>query len=275
MNVSNPGSEERDVRFAFGRNWASYAALVGEREIAEAEKGLLKLIPEPELRGRSFLDIGCGSGLHALAAARLGASRILAIDYDPDSVSTTKGLLERHDVGVPWQAERIDVFDLDPGQAGLFDIVYSWGVLHHTGDMWRAVDKAASCVAPGGLLAIALYRSTRMDAFWTWEKRRYAQASPGVQRAMRALYLAAHRVCCVVFGGNYRDMVANYRSARGMDFYHDVHDWLGGYPYETALAPEVEARMAALGFTAERVFALPMTRGVLGSGCDEYVYRRS
>jgi 2-polyprenyl-6-hydroxyphenyl methylase/3-demethylubiquinone-9 3-methyltransferase len=58
-----------------------------------------------------------------------------------------------------------------------------------------------------------------------------------------------------------------------MDFSHDVHDWLGGYPYETALAAEVERKMTALGFKAERVFARPMSFGLLGSGCDEYVYR--
>jgi hypothetical protein len=149
----------------------------------------------------------------------------------------------------------------------------AWGVLHHTGNMWEALGKAASMVAPNGLLAIALYRKTHMDLFWKLEKRVYAHAPKIIQNVMRAVYIAALRLRNIATGGSFREYVANYKSSRGMDFYHDVHDWLGGYPYETALAPEVETRLASLGFTAERVFAHPMSVGLFGSGCDEYVYR--
>lgn len=271
--TNNPTSLED--HFAFGKNWASYAQLVGAPEIEEAKAGLLKLLPASEIAGRSFLDIGCGSGLHALAAAELGAGQITAIDIDPDSVSTTQTLLQRHKVKGPWQADQTSVFDTDPAQFGTFDVVYSWGVLHHTGDMWLAIKKAADLVRPGGLFAFALYRTTRMDAFWKREKRWYAHARPAAQMIARAIYLTVYRLYHLAKGVDHGRFVAMYRSARGMDFHHDVHDWLGGYPYETALATEVEARMAALGFKPERVFALSMTRGVLGSGCDEYVYRKS
>jgi 2-polyprenyl-6-hydroxyphenyl methylase/3-demethylubiquinone-9 3-methyltransferase len=264
-----------DSHFAFGRNWASFAALVDDAAIEEAQRGLLRLIPREQLHGRSFLDIGCGSGLHALAAARLGVARILAVDIDRDSVATTRALLSGRRLGIPWQAEEVSVFDLHAGRQGTFDIVYSWGVLHHTGDMWAAVASASALVAPDGLFAFALYRTTSMDAFWKLEKRLYSRAPRFAQRLARGCFIAAYRLAHARTGqGSFRDFVAGYRSARGMDFHHDVHDWLGGYPYETALAPEVETRMAALGFAAERVFAQPMTRGLLGSGCDEYVYRR-
>jgi 2-polyprenyl-3-methyl-5-hydroxy-6-metoxy-1,4-benzoquinol methylase len=265
---------DADSHFAFGRNWASYAKLVGEPEIAEAKKGILKLIPEVELRGRTFLDIGCGSGLHALAAAELGVSRITAVDVDPDSVSTANNLLGQRMLGIPWSVEQISVFDLDAAIIGTFDVVYSWGVLHHTGNMWQAIERAASLVAPGGLFVFALYRSTRSDAFWKREKCWYAHTSPIGQYIARSIYLSAHRFNHVVRGTSYRRYVENYRSSRGMDFYHDVHDWLGGYPYETALAPEVERKMSDLAFRSERVFAGSMMRGLLGSGCDEYVYRK-
>ena len=149
-----------NTRFAFGKNWESYATLIGESEIAEAEKALLRLFPDVQLQGRSFLDIGCGSGLHALAASRLGARPITAIDIDPDSVATARAVLARYKVDCAVSQQ--SVFDM----TGHFDVVYSWGVLHHTGDMWRAIEKAASLVAPGGLLAIALYRRTKSDAFW-------------------------------------------------------------------------------------------------------------
>lgn len=257
------------MNFAFGKNWASYSALIGDREIAAAERALLKLIPVDQLRGRSFLDIGCGSGLHTLAAIKLGAGPVTAIDIDPDSTATTRAVLDR--LGAAATVRKVSVFDL----TGTFDIVYSWGVLHHTGDMWRAVEKAASLVAPGGLLAVALYRSTKSDAFWVREKRWYAGAPAWAQSIARTVYRTAFRFACRrVTGKSYRVFVENYKK-RGMDHNHDIHDWLGGYPYETALAPDVDCKLTGLGLSKERVFAYPrLGRAPFGSVCDEYVYRR-
>ena len=172
-----------ETHFEFGKNWSSYSELIGQPQIDEAKKGLLKLLSADELREKSFLDIGCGSGLHALAAAQLGVSRIQAFDIDPDSVATTKAVLARHAVSVPWQAEQVSVFDLDPQRHGRFDVVYSWGVLHHTGDMNVAIEKAASLVAPGGMLVLALYRRTRLDRFWVREKRWYTALRPENRRS--------------------------------------------------------------------------------------------
>ena len=262
-----------ETHFAFGKNWGSYATLIDRARIDEAKKALLKLIPADEFRGRSFLDIGCGSGLHTLAAIELGVARVLAVDLDPDSVATARAVLSSHGMSVPWSAEVVSVFDLDPRRHGTFDIVYSWGVLHHTGAMWEAVSKAAAIVAPGGLLAIALYRRTRHVTFWKVEKRLYAHAPRFVQRAIAACYVIAFRLAMLAAGRSFRDYTANYKSSRGMDFSHDVHDWLGGYPYESALAGEVEGRLAAFGFKPERVFALSQ-EPVFKFGCDEYVYRK-
>jgi predicted RNA methylase len=267
--MSSENLKNIETHFAFGKNWASYAGLIDEPRIDEAKKGLLKLIPADEFKGRSFLDIGCGSGLHALAAAQLGVSRIMAVDIDPDSVATSSAVLSSNNVTTPWRAEIMSVFDLDVARQGAFDIVYSWGVLHHTGSMWEALSKAASMVAPHGLLTFALYRKTHIDPFWKLEKRLYAHAPQTIQRLVRAGYIAVFRLAKLATGSSFREYVANYKSSRGMNFYHDIHDWLGGYPYETARAPEVEARLVGLGFKAERVFARPRGR----IGCDEYVYR--
>ena len=117
-----------ETHFAFGKNWASYSALIDEPQIEEAKKGLLKLIPAEEFKGRSFLDIGCGAALHALAAALLGVSRILAIDIDHDCVATSRAVLSNKNVAVPWRADTLTIFNLDPAREGTFDIVYSWGV---------------------------------------------------------------------------------------------------------------------------------------------------
>jgi 2-polyprenyl-3-methyl-5-hydroxy-6-metoxy-1,4-benzoquinol methylase len=262
-----------DSHFAFGKNWASYADLIDEPQIEAAKEALLKLIPAEEFRERSMLDIGCGSGLHALAATRLGVSRLLAIDIDADSVATSIAVFTGRNITTPWKAEVMSVFDLDSARQGTYDIVYSWGVLHHTGDMWDAIGKAASMVNQDGLLAIALYRSTRMDRFWKIEKRAYAHAPQFIQRIIRAGYIVSLRAAMAAKRRSLRGLILGYKSVRGMDFNHDVHDWLGGYPYETALAPEVDRKLVGLGFKAVRVFAGPIQTGVFGSGCDEYVYR--
>lgn len=265
-----------ESRFAFGDNWSSFARLVGEEQIESARQGLLKLLPEASFKGRSFLDIGCGSGLHALAAAKLGVRHVFAIDLDQKSVATTEALLARHGGGVPWTARCADVFDLDPKRHGRYDIVYSWGVLHHTGGVTEAVGTAAALVATGGHFAFALYRPTRLDRLWVAEKRWYAKAGPQAQGPARTVYVGLLRVRLALTGQSFKAHVAGY-NARGMDFRHDVHDWLGGYPYETIAAAEVEELMAARGFEKVREFAVSRTArplGLFGSGCDEYVYRR-
>jgi SAM-dependent methyltransferase len=141
---------QAETHFAFGRNWAAYAEKVTEAEVEEAVKGLSRLLGGERLDGKRFLDIGSGSGLHSLAALRLGAAEVLAVDLDADSVATTKAVLSRFAPRGNWRAEQRSVFDLDPQRKGTFDIVYSWGVLHHTGDMMRAIRQAAAMTARGG-----------------------------------------------------------------------------------------------------------------------------
>ncbi len=268
-----------ESHFAFGKNWAAYAAKISEAEIAEAQNGLRRLVGE-ELPGRRLLDIGCGSGVHALSALRLGASSVLAVDLDTDSVATTRALLEQRAAGGPWEVRHESVFALSPETAGTFDVVYSWGVLHHTGDMVRAMTKAAAMVAPGGIFAFALYRRVWMDWFWRLEKRWYAKASPAAQRRAQAVHVALFKAGLTVTGRNAARYIAEYRGNRGMDFHHDVHDWMGGWPYESISDEEVEAMLVPWGFTRVRAF---VRRGVIGgrevgifgSGCDEYVYRRA
>jgi 2-polyprenyl-6-hydroxyphenyl methylase/3-demethylubiquinone-9 3-methyltransferase len=270
-----PALKDVSTHFAFGRNWASYSDIIDDARVAEAERGLVRLLGEDGLAGKSFFDLGCGSGVHAVAAARLGASRIVAIDLDPVAVATARAVLRRYAPQIAPEVRELSVFDLDPDTFGRFDVVYSWGVLHHTGALNEAVERATRTVAPGGRFAFALYHRTRMCAFWRWEKRWYAAASPRLQGAARALYVALLRLRFALTGGDFRAYVANYRSRRGMDFAHDVHDWMGGYPYESISAAEVEALMQRLGFTHLRSFVSPLTIGLFGSGCDEYVYRRA
>ena len=152
-----------DGRFSFGENWLSFLEHLDERRIAEAERSLQSLCGLERLDGKRFLDIGSGSGLSSLAARRLGAT-VHSFDYDIQSVSGTRKLKDRffpHDAS--WTVEQGSVLDSSyMARLGEYDIVYSWGVLHHTGAMHDAIRNAASCVNHGGLFVFALYRKTRL-----------------------------------------------------------------------------------------------------------------
>jgi SAM-dependent methyltransferase len=263
-----------ESHFAFGENWSDFAARLGEERIARAADSLARLLPAEELAGRSFLDIGSGSGLSSLAALRLGARSVLALDIDPASVETTRRVLARHGPGADWTARTANVLEIGPAELGRFDVVHSWGVLHHTGDMWRAVERAAAFVGPGGLFALALYRKTPACGAWRVAKRLYS-ASPGwLQAPPRWLFSGALLAALALRGRDPLAYVRDYRQRRGMSFRHDVHDWLGGYPYESAAPAEVLARAAKLGLAHRRSFLVAQSVGLFGSGCDEYVFAR-
>jgi len=154
--------KDREGHFEFGANWREYAKTIDKNRIDLATAGLKKLFPEG-IAGKSFLDIGCGSGLHALAALSLGASSVLAIDIDENSVGTTREVLKKYAPDKKWDAKITSVFDTSPDALGTFDVVYSWGVLHHTGNMWHAIEKAAALVGTGGQFSLAIYAKTPFD----------------------------------------------------------------------------------------------------------------
>lgn len=229
-----------EQHFAFGENWAEYAKNISSTDVEEAIVGLRRLLGETDLEGKRFLDIGSGSGIHSLAALRLGASEVVAVDLDSESVSTTQYVLQRNASGSGYLVKQISVFNLEPSDLGLFDVVYSWGVLHHTGDMYQAIRKAAAMVANEGEFVFALYHRTWLCPFWIVEKKWYSKASGFCQAIARSIYVAFAVVRLWLKGRSYRKFVQDYRTNRGMDYYRDVHDWLGGYPYESALPEDIE-----------------------------------
>ena len=261
------------THFKFGENWRGFSRLIDEEAMNKARRGLSRMLPENRIEGARFLDIGCGSGIHAVAALSLGAQEVVAIDIDPASVETTKEVLDRFGFSSRASVEAMSVFDARPENIGLFDIVYSWGVLHHTGAMWSAVDRAGKLVKPGGIFAISLYRKTSACGFWTMEKRFYAHAPALIQRIMRSMYKAAIITALALTGKNPFRYVRAY-SKRGMDWSTDVHDWLGGYPYESTTSQETVRHVAAAGFRPVSIDKRPGGLGIFGSGCSEYVFEK-
>lgn len=264
-----------DGRFSFGENWLAFIEHLDESRIIEAEQSVQALCGAQRLDGKRFLDIGSGSGLFSLAARRLGAN-VFSFDYDRQSVAATSGLKDRFFPDDPnWTVAQGSV--LDPNylaELGTFDIVYSWGVLHHTGAMYDAIKNAATRVGKDGLFAFALYRKTTFCGFWTHEKRWYSTAAPAVQKLARGVYASLMRLAFLVKRRDFSAYVRDYRNNRGMSYWHDVHDWMGGYPYESISPPEVEKLLSGLGFAQVRSNTRPHSLGIFGSGCDEYAYRK-
>jgi SAM-dependent methyltransferase len=264
-----------DARFRFGENWRRFAASLRPEQIIEAERSLVRLLGYSDLSGLSFLDIGSGSGLFSLVARKMGA-RVRSFDADTDSVTCTQALRDHYCPNDPlWAVGRGSILNAEfVNGLGTFDIVYSWGVLHHTGAMWRALENATTRVAPDGILAVALYRRTPLCRAWTIEKRLYAGVPPAVQAVIRILYKAAFLLGKAAQGQNPITFMQSYKSNRGMSWHHDVHDWLGGYPYESASASAVERQLDHLGFNLMQACKHPVGFGLFGTGCDEFVARR-
>jgi SAM-dependent methyltransferase len=279
MNESHtrpPGSateeQERGLRFRFGENWRRFVVLVDDERIAAAERDLKQMLGCDDLTGLRFLDAGSGSGLASLAARRLGA-QVVSFDIDDESVASTEFLRSTHfgDDDEGWSVGHGSVLDEDYLKSlGTFDIVHSWGVLHHTGAMWEACEKVLSCVKPGGRLFIALYndQGTWSDR-WKRIKRIYCSGTPGrllvtgvCVPAMHARKLAADIVWL-------RNPMTRLRSkkARGMSPWHDMRDWLGGYPFEVAKPEQV------FDFFTARGLELLKLKTVGGSmGCNVFVF---
>ena len=260
-------------RFEFGKNWARFLESLTDERIARAGEAVKQLLGVDELRGKRFLDVGSGSGLSSLAARKLGAS-VFSFDYDPRSVACTRELQRRYDGGNPamWDVEQGSALDVDYlGGLGQFDIVYSWGVLHHTGQIWKALENMTRLVAPGGLLAIAIYNDQGFRSrVWLKVKQIYCRGALG-RFAMCSVYVPYFIVMGVGYDllrGN--SPLARYvnTSERGMSVVRDWFDWIGGLPFEVAKPEQI------FDFYRRRGFELVTLTTVAGNmGCNQFVFR--
>lgn len=276
MSAHTAQISTNETRYGFGENWAEYASHVDEKHMAQVDESLNLLLDDDQISDKDFLDIGCGSGVHALSALRKGAKFVTAVDYDVNSVKTTQAMLSENWKQDNYQVLQGDILNASPAFEQQYDIVYSWGVLHHTGEMWDAINNAFTLVKPGGLFVIALYKETALCGFWKVEKKFYSSLPHILRLPFDYLYAALFLAALCLKGQNPFAYVKDYHENRGMRWMTNVRDWLGGYPYESVTQDGMD------NFATENNLTLikslntrpSVLKGLFGTGCAEYVFRR-
>jgi len=276
--TSNVDEVATAERFEFGKNWRQFLRLLDDDRIAEAERSLGQLLEVDNLEGKTFLDIGSGSGLFSLAARRRGAT-VFSFDYDPQSVACTNELKQRYfPQDAQWTIEQGSVLDVDYlKKLPKFDVVYSWGVLHHTGSMWQALENAQSLVRDEGQLCVAIYNDQGgASRRWTMIKRIYNRSPKPLQWGLVLgvgcffeIRSALIRLLRFQNPLPFQDW-AKKKKDRGMSPWYDLVDWVGGYPFEVAKPEEVFDFYRAKGFTLTKL----TTQGS-GFGCNEFVFKKT
>ncbi len=270
--------------FAFGKNWSNYLAQIDEHKVDAASGSLLRLLNHAEVHGQTFLDAGSGSGLFSLAAHRMGMV-VTSFDIDPQSVKCTHKLKKQW--GLPqteWEICSGSLTDKDfMDSLGEFDVVYCWGVAHHSGSMWDAIENLLPRVRVGGLLVLAIYNDQQhISRAWSLVKQLYQR----LPRWLRPIFVAIIGVlllmkraastlvaCCFRLATLRNPCVpilnwVRESKSRGMHSWYDLVDWVGGWPFEVAKPEEV------FRFVRDRAFKLEELTTCQGHGCNEFVFSR-
>ena len=275
--VSHGDSVDRGERFEFGKNWTKFLATLTSEKVAAAERSLSQMLEVDSLVGKRFVDIGSGSGLFSLAAHRLGAT-VTSFDYDPQSVACTRELKRRYFASSErWAISEGSALDSDYLRTlGQFDIVYSWGVLHHTGRMWAALENVHTLVATRGTLFIAIYNDQGGKSHLWWFIKSFYNHLPRILRAPFAWTVTALTRIAVLVKYIFKlkpmiaiaPLFADSRD-RGMSAKYDELDWIGGFPFEFAGFDSLTAYFIARGFN------IINAKRNTGWGCHELALRRT
>ena len=129
-----------------------------ERFRYQSQPFMNRLIEFDQHRGERLLEVGCGLGTDLLQFARGGAI-VSGVDLTPRSIELVRQRFALY--GFPVSAQVADAEYL-PFEDNLFDVVYSFGVLHHTPNTRHALEEAHRVLRPGGRLILMLYHKTSL-----------------------------------------------------------------------------------------------------------------
>ncbi len=263
-----------EERFEFGRNWQRFLRDLNDERILEAESSLRCMVSIEDFNQKTFLDVGCGSGLFSLAARKLGA-KVFSFDYDPQSVACT---VQLKNTFFPEDAD----WQIEPGSAvdqsylrnlGTFDVVYAWGVLHHTGAMWEGLENMVPLVKQGGKLFIAIYNDQgKKSNIWRFVKRAYNRTPKSLR------FLILWPIGAALLSGMTLVDLCRLRkprvasavsSPRGMSLWIDIVDWVGGYPFEVASANQIIDFYRRRGFCLDKLASCGRKLG-----CNQFVFTK-
>ena len=265
------------LKFKFGENWLKFNKLINYKKILQATKSLKKY--NIKFKKKSFLDVGCGSGLFSLAASTMGCNKIYSIDVDNSSIKSTQIVRNNFKKkSLNWKVEKVSLIgDNFKKKCFNYDIIYCWGVAHHTGNMFKAFKNLSDVAKLNSYLIIAIYNDEGLKSkIWWLIKFIYNFVPQGLKKLyaffimsiIRKLYVIIRLLFTLKFNELYSFLKKKTKRTRGMNKEIDIMDWVGGYPYEYIKFNDLKKYFIAKGFKVIK------SHQCKGPGNHEIVFKR-